>query len=521
MTHYDAIVIGSGIGGLSAASLLTQLAGKRVLVLERHFKLGGFNHAFIRKGYHWDVGLHYVGDMAPRSQSRRVLDLITGPKLQWERMPEVFDTFHYPGFEVGQPSDPAAYQRLLTERFPEEALSIACYFADVRRLTAWFAREVASWSMPAPVRAAIALINAPLRRTALSTTREYFQRHFSDPRLRAVLASQWGDYALPPSRSAFVMHCVIVAHYLHGAWYPTGGSDVMTDEICSIITAGGGACLVNHEVEEILVEGGKVTGVRATANKGGKHAAQVDFRAPIVISDAGARNTYQRLLAPDLVPQQLANKLIHAERGVASVTAYVGLKDSPAKLGFTGGNHWYFDTLDHDKTWYTSSRVLEGRAGSAYLSFPAMKDSRATKHTAEIITFIDPFHFDEWRDTSWMRRGEKYDRLKETIATALVDLVERHHPGFADLVDHVEVSTPVTVEEFAAYDSGSFGDLACTPARFMDRLVPARGPVRGLYLTGADACSLGIVGAAMGGVFCAGAVMGPLGIPTIFRRAMS
>ena len=60
---WDAIVIGSGIGGLTAAALLSKHGGKRVLVLERHYTAGGYTHGFHRPGYEWDVGVHYIGDV--------------------------------------------------------------------------------------------------------------------------------------------------------------------------------------------------------------------------------------------------------------------------------------------------------------------------------------------------------------------------------------------------------------------------------------------------------------------------
>src|SRR5579884_3289799 len=85
---YDAIVIGSGIGGLTAAALLARHAGKRVLVLERHYTAGGFTHVFHRPGYEWDVGVHYVGD---EPQVRRLFDGVTGGRLQWSRMADVYD----------------------------------------------------------------------------------------------------------------------------------------------------------------------------------------------------------------------------------------------------------------------------------------------------------------------------------------------------------------------------------------------------------------------------------------------
>ena len=71
---WDAIVIGSGMGGMTAAATLSKLAGKRVLVLERHYTAGGFTHTFRRPGYEWDVGVHYIGDVNhPRATSRRLL----------------------------------------------------------------------------------------------------------------------------------------------------------------------------------------------------------------------------------------------------------------------------------------------------------------------------------------------------------------------------------------------------------------------------------------------------------------
>src|SRR5580700_5846421 len=85
--RWDAIVIGSGIGGLAAAALLAKHAGKRVLVLERHYTAGGYTHVFKRTGYEWDVGVHYIGDIASsRSVFGRVFDTITDGKVAWERM---------------------------------------------------------------------------------------------------------------------------------------------------------------------------------------------------------------------------------------------------------------------------------------------------------------------------------------------------------------------------------------------------------------------------------------------------
>src|SRR5580658_10952823 len=89
---FDAIVIGSGIGGLTAASLLARHAGRRVLILERHYTAGGFTHVFHRPGYEWDVGVHYIGQVNdPASPVRRAFDHVSGGELDWVPMPDVYD----------------------------------------------------------------------------------------------------------------------------------------------------------------------------------------------------------------------------------------------------------------------------------------------------------------------------------------------------------------------------------------------------------------------------------------------
>ena len=107
--QYDVILIGSGIGALTFAAIMARLQQKRVLVLERHFKAGGFTHAFQRHGYSWDVGLHYVGEMQEGSQSRVIFDYITRSQLQWQSLPDSFEMFHYPDLDFAVPADKERY----------------------------------------------------------------------------------------------------------------------------------------------------------------------------------------------------------------------------------------------------------------------------------------------------------------------------------------------------------------------------------------------------------------------------
>ena len=89
--QYDVILIGSGLGCLSAAAILSK-EGKKCLVLERHYTAGGYTHIFKRKDYEWDVGIHYIGQMGKDSSfSKRLFDYITDKQLEWADMGEVYD----------------------------------------------------------------------------------------------------------------------------------------------------------------------------------------------------------------------------------------------------------------------------------------------------------------------------------------------------------------------------------------------------------------------------------------------
>jgi len=123
--RYDAIVIGSGIGGLAFAGIMAKLRKWRVLVLERHFKIGGFTHTFSRPGgWSWDVGLHYVGEMGEGMLGRQLFDFITDAQVKWNPMPDVYDVFVYPDLQIKACKGEANFRSALINAFPGERANI-------------------------------------------------------------------------------------------------------------------------------------------------------------------------------------------------------------------------------------------------------------------------------------------------------------------------------------------------------------------------------------------------------------
>jgi phytoene dehydrogenase-like protein len=522
--RYDIILIGSGMGALTVASLMAQLRGKRVLILERHFKAGGFTHVFKRQGYQWDPGLHYVGQMEEGSSPRNLFNLITGDRVQWKPMPEPFEKFVYPDFTFEVFGDPEQYKADLTQRFPEEESAIRQYFKDLSKgqaaLFLYAAQQNAGlmFKLMAPLAKLWHGIDLGL------TTQEYLDQHFQNPQLKALLASQWLDYGLPPEQSPFALHATIANHYLNGGYYPVGGSGTIASAVQKVVEAHGGEVLLNREVTEVLLDGGEAAGVRVR-NLKAKDQAMEEYFAPVVVSNAGAYNTYLKFV-PEWVPipfRDQVKQFVQQHPPATNVSLYIGLSDAPRKLGFQGENYWIYETYDHaavDRskgTWIDQGQPLQ-----MYLSFPSLKDPEATKPTAQVIAIADFTRFAPWNNQPWLHREADYQALKDRIQEILLNALEQHYPGFRAMVDYCELSTPITNQHFTDHPQGAIYGMPMVPERFAPENQPwtkVETPISGLYMTGSDIYMLGIVGTVMGGLLTTSRLPDGVSIPAAFMAA--
>ena len=536
--QFDAIVIGSGLGGLTVAAILSKLNHKKVLILEQHYVVGGYTHEFARDSkFKWDVGLHYVGNMGKGEFGRKIFDYLTNGKLKWNKMPDPFEKFVYPDFTFEQSCDPKKFKAQLIEMFPQQQRAIARYFEDINTLAKMDA-------IPQLLRRAIAFFHPRLRNIEKLTTQEYLDRNFQDPKLKALLASQWGTYGLPPVQSSFLIHAAVVFHFLTGAYYPVGGASSIATNILPLIEKNGGKVLTQKQVREIIVENGIAKGVKVQKAHQ-PHAALEEYYAPLVISDAGAFNTYTKLIPqvenaeaegnfPSSTRQTrkyqelVANYREEIERfpkGHSALTMFLGFKESPAKLGFKGENHWIYHSYDHNQAFKKQSTAPDKSIDYCYISFASLKDETQTAHTAQIILFIDYEFFSQWQEQNWRHREQEYYQLKEAIAQNILNFVESHYPGFKDLIEYYELATPLTFAHFDASDRRAIYGIPYVPERMGQKWLRAKTPIKNLYLTGMDVFSLGIIGALLGGITTAGVINGKFGfykiMSAIFKESAS
>ena len=159
-----------------------------------------------------------------------------------------------------------------------------------------------------------------------------------------------------------------------------------------------------------------------------------EFRSRVVLSDAGAANTFERLLPPNLPALgSLRRQLQKLRPSTAHVSLYVGLSQSDAALGLSGTNVWVYPSFDHDANVERFAGDIDAPLPGVYLSFPSAKDPdfqrrHPGKSTVDAIAMVPYAAFDRWGETRWKRRGDEYDVLKQGLSARLRAELERQAP---------------------------------------------------------------------------------------------
>ncbi len=234
----------------------------------------------------------------------------------------------------------------------------------------------------------------------------------------------------------------------------------------------------------------------------------------MVVSGVGVANTFSRLLPAEVAEHyRLPEKLQALGPSLAHVNLYVGLRHSDAELGLKTTNLWIYPGPDHDQNLAAYLANPAGPLPFVYISFPSAKDPTFAEHypgrsTLQLIAPAKYEWFRAWEDQPWKKRGESYEALKQTFTDRLLKTLYEHVPQVRGKIDHAELSSPLSTRHFAGYAQGETYGLAHTPARFEQRFLQPRTPIRGLYLTGQDIAVCGIAGGLVSGVLTASALLG-------------
>jgi all-trans-retinol 13,14-reductase len=513
---YDAIVIGSGMGGLTVAALLSGL-GRKVCVLEQHYTAGGYTHSYEREGYEWDVGVHYIGEVGAPTRTRKLFDFLTDGRLEWAPMAAEYDRFYIGDKVFNAVAGRQAFRDNLLRQFPDEAPAIDRYMELLAEVSGAFnaigmERVLPPWQR----RVATPFLSWRRPKHLFRNTYEVLSELTGNQDLIATLCGQWGDMGLPPKQSAFLVHAMIARHYLHGGYYPVGGAWQIAKHIIPKIQAAGGEVFTYARVAKILVERGKVAGVEMADG----HRIHCDC----VISAAGIDNTFGVLLPAEVVRSAgYARKLKHVRPSFGHLGVYIGCKATAAELDLPRTNFWIYPSNDYDADVARFVRDVEAPFPVVYISFPSAKDpDYENRHpgtaTIEIVAPAPYEWFARWENTTWGKRGDDYDAFKARLGERLMRYLYEKLPQLEGKVDYYEVSTPLSTRWFANYRHGELYGMDHTAERLRQDWLGPRTRVPGLWLAGQDTLTCGVTGAMMSGMLTVMALAGMRRAGPLLRR---
>ncbi|XP_014814198.1 PREDICTED: all-trans-retinol 13,14-reductase isoform X4 [Calidris pugnax] len=471
------------------------------------------------------TGIHYVGQMQEGSVTRFMVDQLTEGQLEWARLPAVFDAV-----VLGEPGSGRTYRLYsgkeeyfqgLKEQFPGEEAAID----EFKRLVKSVGRgTVLVGLLKMLPRALVALLCrsgllprlSAFCRLAPRSLKEVVEGLTANPELRAVLSYIFPTYGVVPSKASFSMHSILVNHFLRGAWYPKGGAGEIAFHTIPVIRKTGGNVLGKAPVQRILLDSqGRACGVSVK-----KGQDLVNIFAPIIISDAGIFNTYERLLPAEArALPEIQSQLGMATHGAGGFTVFVGLNGSREELGLEPTNYFMYTGTDLDEI--TNRYLASSREEAAknipllFVTCPSAKDPTwETRHpgksTLAIVTFAKYEWFEEWKDKQVNKRGDDYEELKKTFVDAIMQTVFKLYPRIEDRIEYISGGTPLTNQHYIASPKGEIYGIDHNITRMKAETIAtvrAQTAVPNLYLTGQDLCIGGFMGALQGALICASAIL--------------
>jgi len=483
---YDYVIIGSGMAGLTAGSLLAR-SGKSVCLLEAHEHPGGCAHSFPIGHYTFCAAVHYIffcGEGEPVYNFLKKIGLhesVTFTRLD----PEGYDRFSCPsaGLTFKIPNGPDKWADRLIDRFPQHRAGINRFFRIIGDLVREL-RDVPvflSWS--AGLRALFRCRTVLAYRTW--TLQRLFDRLALPPEVQAILATQLGDLGLPPSQVSLVIYAALVWSYGLGAYHPTRHFAHFIGSVAAVIDRTPG-CAVEYQAE---VCGFELEGdaIRAVRTRDGR-----TFTARTFIANFDPKACVA-MIGPERFPKAFRKKVDY-DYSVSSYTLYLGVKGLDLReFGFGPWNVWHYPHLDINRAYH--AQAVEGDLSDPwlFLSTPSLysqsehPDARICPEGEQILEAVTVCAYEPFRTLRASDRAA-YRRRKKAVAECILDVLETHYvPGLRRHLVKKVAGTPATNERYLRAPRGNIYGSALTPANINFRRLKFLTPVSNLYFTGASA----------------------------------
>lgn len=454
--EFDVIVIGAGMGGLTAAALLAQ-RGLKTLVVEQAHYVGGFCAHFRRlhQKYTFDIGVHDISGLGPRGPVRWLLrELGIESRLEFVRMPHeyIFDDLR---LRVPDNADEFAVQ--LGDLFPTERERVREFFGEMRHIYREMYTDVEkTGGAPMPPTDPQEMLRYPLThphffRWMERGYLEMLNAYFTDERLKQLLCALT-DYLTDRPETLTVMQMApIFGYYFDGGFYPKGGSGQLSQAVAETIRAHGSTILLRQKVTRILVRDGTAYGIQLADGR--------TFRAHVIFSNADARVTFCELVGLEHLPKKFANQVQSLQPTTSFFAVFLALDYEPPIAPIT---------MYRAPTGMELGLIVPSKAD------PSLAPSGHHVLTAMVLR-------SQPEAAMWNRADPDYKARKAAFADEVIRQIEPLLPGLRSHIITCDAATPATVTRYTGHPGGAIYGSVHGRAR-----LPQQTPIRNLYLVGAS-----------------------------------
>ncbi|MEV0420261.1 phytoene desaturase family protein [Streptosporangium canum] len=509
---WDVIVIGAGVGGLVCAAYLAA-SGRRVLVVEQHDVAGGNGHAFRRRSYRFDVGVHYLGDCGPDGILPAILNgLGLRDRVRFLEMDrDGFDRIVTPSLTVDVPAGWPRYRRRLVGALPREADGITRFTGICEGVADAGRRSLLAQGLDDVTERWREL------RWARRPLAELFDHCGLSAVARTVLAAQSGNYGAAPRDVSVATHAAVTDHYLRGAYRLAGGGQTLVASLVEVLEAHGGELWTRCAARRVSLDDGGVRGVELADGR--------RIAAPVVVSNADYRRTILELCddGAGFPPRLLARARASTMR-LPWAVLYIAL--DVAKPYTPDANVWWFPGEDIERSYARLHEGVRDELPFVFVSFAPEDGGRAhpAGHSSlQVMTVCPPGH--GWwgmpggpADGVRYRRDPAYLAAKRGLTEAMLTAAEKAVGPLRDHIVHLEAATPLTHERYTLSSGGTPYGLNSwgAPGHRPDRRPGVGTSVPGLYVVGQSThFGSGITGVAVSGIMCASRIAGRPLLPEV------
>jgi len=513
-TTKKAIVIGTGAGGLMSAAYLSKY-GFEVVALEKAPSIGGYLKSFSSKGYHFDPGIHYMGECSPGQMVHRILsDLgLDADDLFCEMDPECIDIYRFPDLEIKLCKGIDAYRDRLAEQFPNEIEGIDRFVDSINKVRV--VRNMVNtfvYSSPAlsdlPLMAKIPLYLPFLTRSGRNDYATFLQSITSDIKLQAVLSGLLGCIGVPPSQASSLLALLLFLHFIDGGFFPKGGGSGLRDAIVGAAERNGAVFRTRADVSKISLKDGMATGVVLADGE--------EIEADVVVACVDPVITFGRFIEHSNLPAGLRKKVVNIKPSLSIYYVFLGIKRDLSKYGLGPFNIWEFPTYDMEELYRDALNGKLVDPKGIMISPNSLKDTSGKLapeggSVLEFLTFAPYEPFSKWEELPSKKRGSEYEDFKNRYGELILDRIKQKYPDFLGDIEIKIFATPLTNAHWVnAVKGGIYGPAMSKDQTLWSRF-KTRTPFKNLYLAGSGVIGAGVASCLMSGVVAADIVKKQLG----------